>query len=165
MIWKIRWHLHVHSTGTIVVAWLPSSSLAAWAAFDWEFINFCRKLGVQCISLCWVICFSFAVLVWFLFVLVGIVETCFWSLDTVPLKLEIWLAMFRTYGVVTYLQGLRNCSRSFRSVMFKTCYQRLCSERGSFTETFFGFVTSTKSKARRSSPDTVILSKNSLRSG
>ena len=27
----------------------------------------------------------------------GIVETCF---DTVPLKLEIWLAMFRTYGGV-----------------------------------------------------------------
>ena len=50
-------------------------------------------------SLCWVICFSFAVLVWFLLVLVGlgIVETCF---DTVPLKLEIWLAMFRTYGGV-----------------------------------------------------------------
>ena len=76
--------------------------------FDWEFINFCeslefsfrRFLTVSCnASLCWVICFSFAVLVWFLLVLVGlgIVETCF---DTVPLKLEIWLAMFRTYGGV-----------------------------------------------------------------
>ena len=40
-----------------------------------------------------------------------------------------------------------------------------CCERGSFTETFFGFVISTKSKAKRSSPDTVILSQKSLRRG
>ena len=61
MIWKIRWHLHVHSTGTIVVGWLQRSILAAWAAFWLRVHKLLRKLGVlfsevsnselQCISL------------------------------------------------------------------------------------------------------------------